>query len=51
MGVLHSANDSSWNAEPVEESVGTMRATGAAARRLCAWRLASSATASVGERR
>ena len=51
MRVLPSAEGSSGSAEPVEEWVGRMRATGAGAWSLCARWLSLSGAVFAGERR
>jgi hypothetical protein len=51
MRVLPSADESSGSTEPVEESGGRMRATGAGARSLCTRSLSLSGAAFAGERR
>ena len=51
MRVLPSADGSTGSAEPVEESAGRMRATGAGPRSPCARWLSPSGAAFAGERR
>ena len=51
MGALHSADESTGNAEPVEEMAARVRATSAGARSLGARWLSASGAAFAGERR
>jgi len=51
MGASLSADGSTGSAEPVEESMARVRATGAGARSLCARWLSLSGAAFAGDRR